>query len=289
MLKIKVKFLHLCLLALVFIICIAFLYKDIYKLKNSLNLFQKTLEAMYIRVNHLESYNKLNPKDIPGESLLNSISNKSTANNTNYKLYDIDDVDDEEEDDDDDDEDDGSTVKSDEYQELLRHMSQLMDNDNDNDNDSDDISETNIEELDDSAMAINDSDSAPDTYIESIDENNLDEIINEDVSEPIENTIDESTDTTTSESITESTTEPITESFNGLVNESNSESITKPLSKSIEIDTEDIKVNIANKSKDKFTNKNLNLKTVNELKEILKNQKLSTKGNKKELISRIIK
>ncbi len=291
MLKIKVKFLHLCLLAIVFIVCIAFLYKDIYKLKSSLNLFQKTLESMYVRVNHIESYNKLNHKDtqVPSNDILEAVNKSSTYSDDVEDIDDEDDIEDDSDDDEDDEDDDESLVKSEEYQDLLRHMSQLMDNDIDSDKTSE-TSETYIEEIDNIRNDIDDvidSDELTDT--ESIDEpteNFTDTTVNQ--------TVDAVHDEPTIDSVVESEEESVAKLTIEPTVENEQVAVSSPLTKTIQIDTDDIKVNIAAtadksvKNKEKYTNKSLNLKTVNELKEILKNKNLSTKGNKKELISRIL-
>ena len=253
MLKIKVKFMHLCILALVFFICVAFLYKDILKLKKDTMLLQKTLENVFLRVNNIESFNIAAANNYPTTGPQTATMQKVQNNEEDSATEEYEDIEEGEYEDDeygsedeeeygdseeeaedegnsdeeyddydgDDsqqtDEDGEALLKSKEYQELLKHMSELSKNDT--------------------------------VTSKVVNDNKVIDVTDE---EPI--------------NAEEKVVELVSENENDL--------------------SDDIKINITDKKETSFDD--LNSKTLAELKDILKSKQKSTKGNKKELVNRII-
>ncbi len=253
MFKVKVKFIHLCLLSVVFLICVGFLYKDIFRLKKDLSLYQKTLENVFLRVNNVEKFNALGSVSNTSKNVVQANPSKELRREINENVED----------------DSESSLKANEYEQLLRHMSTIMEEngsesdeyeDEEDENEYEEDQEEGLEEkeeLEEDEYDEEDNDEETDEEFkgdEQLDNNKLEEVIEETVEETV--------------------VEPV------LVNKDLKTIISEK--KNIDID-DDIKINV------KPNSDNLNSKTVAELKDILKNKKLSVKGNKNELISRILK
>lgn len=284
MFKVKVKFIHLCLLAIVFLICVGFLYKDVFKLKKDLTLYQQTLENVFLRVNNVEKFNSLGSVTSAPKNIIQPNYSKEINTSTNTTT----------------DDDSNSLLKANEYEELLRHMSTIVDGDeSESDGSYEDEGEDDEEYEDDDEFDEEEYDEAGDGDCEDCDEDgdenedeDSEELENEDYEEgdqdnevgDIEFKGDEQleeieeVDTDKLENAKEETI--VVEPVSVITNKNLKTSVSEK--QNIDID-DDIIINV------KPDSTNLSLKTVSELKDILKKRKLSVKGNKNELISRILK